>query len=263
MLIIKDWDNTFETAETRKRKRLGWVMVPTDFNSAGYVELMSLGSRGVTAFGVFIAICQWSAGTSGRSAGTSGERGRLSRSDGRPISLSTLAKTMRIDEAIVVDAVDVLTSESVGWICEETPGNNGFASKSATICRSTGKVRQIIPAKKEKEKEKEKDKEKIKGFFLRFWDAYPSGRKRSKKEALKTFTKAFEDGADPEVIIAKAAEYAASPEGRGKYVAGPVPWINQGRWDDDPAAWQSDGSDKKPQDDFQYPKLGNANGRPG
>lgn len=101
------------------------------------------------------------------------------------------------------------------------------------------------------------------GIFDRFWESYPRGRREKKKEARIAFKKAINAGVDSELLIAKAAEYAASPTGRGPYVKGPVPWLNQGCWDDDPAAWQSDGSDKKPQDDFQYPKLGNANGRPG
>ena len=73
-------------------------------------------------------------------------------------------------------------------------------------------------------------------LFDRFWSAFPPGRRQGKEAARKAFANAAKK-ADPEVIIAAAAEYAASPVGRGQFVKGPAPWLNQGCWDDDRAAW--------------------------
>jgi len=107
-----------------------------------------------------------------------------------------------------------------------------FSSSSSSSCSSS------FSSNKEGESEGEN--------FGRFWAVYPKKRRTKRKEALAAFNKAIKGGADPELLIAKAAEYSASPEGNGPYVAGPSPWLNQGRWDDDPAAWQSDGSTPAP-----------------
>jgi hypothetical protein len=72
--------------------------------------------------------------------------------------------------------------------------------------------------------------------FLRFWEAFPAGRKTKKPNALKAW-KAAVQRTDPETIIAAAIEYAASDAGRGEFVSGPEPWLNGNRWDDDRAAW--------------------------
>lgn len=40
-----------------------------------------------------------------------------------------------------------------------------------------------------------------------------------------------------EVILVAASEYAGSPVGKGEYVKGPAPWLNQECWDDDRQAW--------------------------
>ncbi len=75
--------------------------------------------------------------------------------------------------------------------------------------------------------------------FQRFWDAYPTKRRLGKKQAYAAWQKAIKT-ADAEAIVGKAAEYAASDRGQGEYSCMPATWLNQGRWEDDPAAWQDD-----------------------
>jgi len=77
--------------------------------------------------------------------------------------------------------------------------------------------------------------------FERFWAAYPPGRKAAKRKAFLAWGRAIRR-ADPERIIEAAAEYAASPLGRSEFVAGPEPWLNGDRWDDDRSSWQRDGT---------------------
>ncbi len=78
--------------------------------------------------------------------------------------------------------------------------------------------------------------------FERFWKSFPSGRKTAKAKAKAAFKRCVKK-TDPEVIIAAAAEYAASDVGKGQYVKGPEPWLNGGCWDDDRRAWnQGSGS---------------------
>ena len=75
-------------------------------------------------------------------------------------------------------------------------------------------------------------------LFEEFWNAYPNGRKRSRGDALPAWRKALKS-ADAELIISKAAEYAASDEGQGEFVQMPSSWLNQQRWKDHPDAWNS------------------------
>jgi hypothetical protein len=71
--------------------------------------------------------------------------------------------------------------------------------------------------------------------FLRFWEVFP--KKAAKRAAAKAWDKARKR-ADPELIIAKAAEFAASPKGQGEFCPHAATWLNGDRFDDDPATWQ-------------------------
>ena len=114
-ISISGWKETFENAGTRKLKQLLWYPCPAGVDSSGYVALMSHGTPGVIAFGVFQAICQWSA------TSIPGVRGRVARSDGRDISVRQLATLLRIDQTTVSDAIELLTSPEVGWLTVDAP----------------------------------------------------------------------------------------------------------------------------------------------
>jgi hypothetical protein len=135
MWKIKNWNETFENADTRKRVRLGWFLCPTGIDSSGYIELMSHGAKGAQAFGVFIAICQWSATC------LPVVRGSCARSDGRPMSARQMASILRIPEDIVTDALKLLSSPDIGWMecvnaekpSEITPSASGLP----LVCQSS------------------------------------------------------------------------------------------------------------------------------
>jgi hypothetical protein len=80
-------------------------------------------------------------------------------------------------------------------------------------------------------------------MFESFWRAFPSKRKTGKLAAEKAFRSVLKL-ASAETIIAAAKEYAASPVGNGEYVKGPTPWLTQGCWNDDRAAWQRSDSQR-------------------
>lgn len=73
--------------------------------------------------------------------------------------------------------------------------------------------------------------------FERFWQAFPSGRKKSKSKASVAFLAALAK-TTADVLIAAATEYAASDEGRGDYVKMPSTWLNCDCWLDDREAWR-------------------------
>ena len=153
MLVIKNWSETFENSDSRKRQRLGWFLTPSGCESGGYIELMSYGEPGVLAFGVFQAICQWSA-TNRQTI-----RGKLARSDGSALNVRQIAAFIRIPEQTVQNALDLLCSKHGGWIVDLTNENTA----SAEICHLLPLICHMAPSNlldllKEKEKEKEKEK---------------------------------------------------------------------------------------------------------
>lgn len=78
-------------------------------------------------------------------------------------------------------------------------------------------------------------------LFDDFWDKYP--RKTGKTAAQRAWAKVVKH-TDPKVIIAAAADYAASPAARDpKYVKYPATWLNAGCWEDDRADWQIERGD--------------------
>jgi uncharacterized protein YdaU (DUF1376 family) len=92
---------------------------------------------------------------------------------------------------------------------------------------------------KESESEDENALPKEEIDFEKFWSVYPRLRRKSKGKARDAWQKATHK-TKPEVLIAAAAEYAKTPEGRGKYVKMPATWLNGECWDDDREAWRAD-----------------------
>lgn len=91
--------------------------------------------------------------------------------------------------------------------------------------------------------------------FERFWKAFPSGRKKSKGKAREAWDRARKK-ADPEAIIAAAAEYAASAEGVGEFVKMPATWLNGECWEDDRTAWNKRQTRAATTERIELPLLG-------
>jgi hypothetical protein len=164
MLLIKKWDETFETADTRKRQRLGWYMNPSGCDSAGYIELMSHGTEGVIAYAVFQAICQWSATQRYEI------RGKMARTDGSALNVRQISAFIRMPLDVVQRAICLLTTPEVGWLVEdaENIGVSEICHQSATNLPSPAGDLPLVAGDlpvlckdKDKEKEKEKEKEKV------------------------------------------------------------------------------------------------------
>lgn len=74
--------------------------------------------------------------------------------------------------------------------------------------------------------------------FDAWWGIYP--RRVGKKQAHKAFAAALRE-VDFETLMAATHAFAASDKARGDFCPHPTTWLNQGRWDDDPATWQDHG----------------------
>ena len=235
MLQVRDWSETFENAKTRKLVRLGWFLCPSGSDSNGYVELMSHGEDGIKAFGVFMAICQWSA-TRRPSA-----RGLLCRTDGTALSEKQMATHLRMDVRHLSAAIKLLTSKEIGWIIDDEDGSS--ATDPPPICH------------KEKEKEKEKenslyDSDESNGApkkrnsyspqFEMFWKAFPKLRRTAKGRAWNAWKVALgrvDDADAPAYLVKRAIDYASSPRGQSEFAQMPSTWLTGRCWEDTEESW--------------------------
>jgi hypothetical protein len=108
MITITKWSEQFETADTRKRQRLGWYLAPSGCDSKGYRLLMRGGVDGIKAFGIFNALCQLMA-TFGKDA-----RGSFVNSDGSGMTMADLSEMIRVPNKEIEKAFNLLTE--CGWI---------------------------------------------------------------------------------------------------------------------------------------------------
>lgn len=86
------------------------------------------------------------------------------------------------------------------------------------------KINKPIPAKSKK---KSADTSEL---FERFWANFPSQRKCDKAKCAIRFHNIVAGGISAELIIQKAADYAATDEVKRKFAAMPMTWLNQERW---------------------------------
>lgn len=75
-------------------------------------------------------------------------------------------------------------------------------------------------------------------FFARFWKALPPRFREAKTKTRNRFVQAVKDGADPDRLIERIAEYYKSPQGKGKYATHPPNWLADGKYEDTAEAWQ-------------------------
>lgn len=103
---IKDWDEHFETAESRKLKSTRWVPMPTKHDGKSYRRITQHNS----AVEIF---CAWNLIV--QVASKMPTRGVLSDTDG-PLDADDLAAKTGFPSAIFATALPFLSSESIGWI---------------------------------------------------------------------------------------------------------------------------------------------------
>jgi hypothetical protein len=73
--------------------------------------------------------------------------------------------------------------------------------------------------------------------FEKFWSVYPTARRTKKKDAFRRWRVAIRT-ANTEMLIQRAADYAASDQGRSEFAVMPSVWLNSQMWQDAPEAWR-------------------------
>ena len=73
--------------------------------------------------------------------------------------------------------------------------------------------------------------------FDEFWNIFPhrNGKKTNRPDAEKKYRAAVQSGVSEQTIIEAAMAYRSDPDVLRSYGRGPVPWLNQKGWDDEPA----------------------------
>lgn len=108
---IKEWDEHFETAESRKLKGTRWVPMPTKHDGKGY--------RRITQHNEAVAIfCAWNLIV--QVASKMPTRGVLADSDG-PLDAADLSAKTGFPSTIFETALPFLSSDSIGWIALDHP----------------------------------------------------------------------------------------------------------------------------------------------
>jgi hypothetical protein len=110
MYQIKDWNDKYETFETRKKKTLGWVLVPNRHDSPKFARLITM-PNGPAIFGVWNMILQL--------ASRCESRGDLADSSGNAYDATDLAMTFRLPVEMVQESLDVLVK--LGWLVGPEP----------------------------------------------------------------------------------------------------------------------------------------------
>ena len=106
---VRDWDNVYETAETRKRKFLHWTPLPNKFDGSKYTELVDC-PTGVEHYAA------WCAVLSIASRADQARRGYLLKGDGTPHTAVSLARMTRLPERVFLEAIPKLVA--LGWLEE-------------------------------------------------------------------------------------------------------------------------------------------------
>jgi len=87
--------------------------------------------------------------------------------------------------------------------------------------------------------------------FNAWWEQYPKQRRTDKQKAFAAYQRAgkrivtddsrhLNKAQAAEFLRSKAAEFTASPLGQTKFAPAAHRWLDNGRYDDDPSAWNCD-----------------------
>jgi len=276
---IRNWNNLFETAETRKLKRLTWVPIPNKHDGKGYRRLLRL-QDGPLLYAAWLLLVQV--------ASKCPIRGLLADDDG-PLNAVDLSDKTDYPADYFEKAFKALVRPEIGWLedtadggqmtdeCQASDGQTidpcHFPNESPGVTGESPGVTADAPGTpvlKGREGTGREGTEKttlarnstFNGVQLELvYRSYP--RKIAPAKACEAIHKALKriaqgkdkpDGTefwppdDPvEWLTMRARLFASSPSGQaGKFTPHPTTWFNQARYADDEQEWQRGGdSDRR------------------
>jgi len=134
---VANWDEEYETNETRKLKELRWVRWrgPLDELSYRRVAAHPRACEVLAAWGVILQVAR---------GGAHGERGWLMRR-GKPLTAEDLAWVSGLPAAVFELALPLLASPAIGWL-EVAPKGEGQAGAGAGGSQGSGRSEGSTPA---------------------------------------------------------------------------------------------------------------------
>jgi len=237
---IPQWDDCFESSESRKRKELKWVRFPNKHDGEGLREILQL-KDGVEILGAWMLMVQVASKCPVRGTLHSGHH----PFDARKLSLKTGAPAKCFERAFTV-----LTDVEIGWLERDTPlpghengdsegdssalplSADGLADDADGLAASAAR-HPLDKNRIDKKREEENRQDQAKQIY----DAYP--RKKARKEAIKAILKLLKT-MDFEDLMAKTQAYRDGPDvrklkedGRADVIPYPATWFNGARWEDE------------------------------
>ena len=135
MIEIVKWSECFESADTRKRQRLGWFLSPSGCDSKGFRKLMRMGKDGLIALGFFQSLCQ-SMATMSLSVRQSGT---FRNSDQSLMEFDDIVELSRLDGMDPADYRQIIGRlVRVGWVSlHKSLNSEQSATSLPPICHSS------------------------------------------------------------------------------------------------------------------------------
>ncbi len=106
LYVIKNWSDHYEVSQSRTVKHVSWVPLPVKHDGKGFRRLMAM-KDGLCLYGAWVLIVQIAAKCI--------PRGQLI-DEGEPLTAEDLAIKTGAPESVFIRALEVLSSERIGWI---------------------------------------------------------------------------------------------------------------------------------------------------
>jgi hypothetical protein len=245
MWRIKDWIKHFENNRTKETKTMRWVPIPTKMDGDGFTELLNH-PNGPAHYGTWVTLVHVAAKCC--------PRGTLARQCGSPHDEASLSRITRVPETLIAEVIPRLLK--IGWLeyiqspKEVTPDCGAPAVRLRQDCGGAAPLLCTVLScscdEEDTRGEKvdgRKKRAEYSDAYEKFWLVVAPHKRDKKAEGYRRFKEALVVLGDrgietPEAwLLAKATAYYSSPLGKTFYCNGPAPWLHQGGYDADPAAW--------------------------
>ena len=254
MLVIKNWNTHFETAQSRKVSNLTWVAIPNNLNSRGYRKIMKHPDR-AKVFAAWIILIEI--------ASNSRTRGQLGDEDGAYTTedLELYSDFPKEDFELAIPFL-----KEIGWVCEQDGSELVADSESASSgLVDTGQDSTLQNNNIYKENPNSyyfdhphgTELSTTRTEMIKAWDRVPVGRKIKKKKFADAWVMYVErEGVDKDLVGDSLEAYYNSDEGNGKWFREPFRLLEDEFWSEDRGTWGKDRGDKKfPESPFDHEKI--------
>lgn len=223
---IRDWDDNFECAQSRRGGSHKWVPIPTKHDGKSFRRIM-LRSDGPAIYCAWILLVQIAAKCQ--------RRGVLADSDG-PITIEDMAIKTGAPMSIFAPAINVLCSKEIGWMVAEEVGAQSDDALSAIRLQTVHTDRQSCGENATVSDQSEDGSGTAESYpqaFEDFWLAYPTrgGRKRGKGKCYGIWRQAIR-AAERQPLVEAARTYAASGDATRGFAKDPERFLAKDWWRD-------------------------------